>query len=379
MPDLSSKDSVKARCAPSETITILHCHDNLRLTKCYDPQDGSIIEQGYGMAKHFQYTTHTASSLYDLYKLVKNHRLSPHTCLIRGVPVADLPVTVRRMGKNFPMAEGGARWGCLDIDGVNLPLGIDPYGPGGVEHVVGLLPPEFHSASYIAQFSASAGVLNPDGTPFKPGLRVHLFFWFDRPVTNEELKGWLFEYPVDNALFTSVQPHYIADPIFGSGVKCAVKERLYLEKKDSDVVQVPDLSEYRARIPSREQLGAEWEDPEDGLPSFDDLLTCEFIDWYLSNPHPDGERYEQTRAFAHNLRRVATDDWEGLLDQHIPSDFPYTDAIVSSADTSRPITCEHIYRGVYRCPRFNPETGTCRVNNHSKTPYSLALWIKRGS
>ena len=220
-----------AQGAPRDTITALHCHGSLRLTKAFRLEGGRIVEEGYGRAGVFHYTDHLVGDIFDLHELVKHHQHSPHTCLIRGVPADNLPKSVRRNGENFPMQEGGAQWVCLDFDGVDLPEGIDPYGPEAIEYAISLLPSEFHTATYVAQFSSSAGVLNPDGTPYKPGLRAHVFFWFDRRVTNEELKGWLFDYPVDMALFTAVQPHYVADPVLGSGVRCAVRHRLYLTRK----------------------------------------------------------------------------------------------------------------------------------------------------
>lgn len=378
MSDQGGGGSRQDQHVPDETITALHCHHGLRLTKAYSLVGGKIVEDGYSRAKHFQFTPHKIHNLSGLYELVKYYTHTQHTCLIRGVPVSGLVGPERRLGTNFPMPDDGTRWVCLDFDGVELPPGVDPFGPEGVEHAVNLLPTEFQAASYIAQFSASAGVLNPDGTPYKPGLRAHVFFWLDRRVRNEELKGWLFDYPVDKALFTPVQPHYTADPILGPGVHCAVKMRLYLRKKGTDIVHVPDLSEYRINVDSRGSTNTEWEDPDGGLPTLDDLLTCEFIAWYLSTPHPDGERYEPTRAFAHNLRRVDTDDWEALLHSLTPPDFPYMDAIVASATGSRPISCDHIYRSVYRCPSYNPGTCTCRVNKRAMTPYGLALWMKRG-
>jgi hypothetical protein len=360
----------------SSRITALHCYRNLRLTKSYTLVGGRIVEEGYCRAKWFGHTVHQVNNLEDLHKLVVRYESAQDTCLIRGVPIDDLPVQVQRKGINFPMQEGGARWICLDFDGIALPACVDPYGPGGIEYAVAQLPHEFHTASYLAQFSASAGILNADGTPYKPGLRAHVFFWLDRATTNEELKGWLFDYPVDLAVFTPVQPHYICNPVLGEGVDCAITSRLYLNRKSMNAVSVPDLSSYLPPAQGKNPSVADWTDPQGGLPTLDDLLTCEFIDWYLSNPHPEGERYEQTRAFAHNLRRVATDDWETLLEHLIPADFPYADTIIKSAQDSRPITCEHIHRCAYRCHQFDPATGTCRINRHAKTPYGLARWMK---
>jgi hypothetical protein len=204
-----------------------------------------------------------------------------------------------------------------------LPLGEFIFARTRFPDVFWLVPAEFHGGSYIAQFSTSAGILHADDTPYKPGLRAHLYFVLDRAATNAELKNWLHEYPVDLAVFSAVQPHYICDPILGEGVRCAVEKRLNLVRKDDETVSVPAQVLPHGGTQRLGCSNTNWVDPTDGPPTLDDLLTCEFVDWYLSRPHPEGERYEPTRAFAHNLRRVATEDWETLLEQLIPGDFPY--------------------------------------------------------
>jgi hypothetical protein len=348
------------------------------LTKSFWLEGDTVTEAGYSKAKFFSYTTHEVTRLEDLYALLERFAAGQDTCLIRGMPVEDLPQPVRRVGENFPMPVDGTRWVCLDIDGISLPPYLSPSSLEAVEYAIQQLPAEFHRVSYIAQFSASAGLLQTDGTPYKQGLRVHLYFVLERDTTNAELKNWLHEYPVDLAVFSAVQPHYVCDPILGEGVQCAVERRLNLVRKDEETISVPSqVLPYggdRCLGPSN----TNWVDPADGPPTLDDLLTCEFVDWYLSRPHPEGERYEQSRAFAHNLRRVATEDWETLLEQLIPGDFPYTDAIVASAEHSRPIGCGHIYLHAYRCPQYDPFSGACRINRSARTPYGLALWMKQG-
>jgi len=379
MPELAQSSPANGIVEPPDSyITVLFCNPSLRLTKVFSNEDERIVEEGYCKAKYFDHTTYAIEDLGDLHYLINEFSRWQQVCLIRGVARKGLAQSVRRNTVNFPMPEEGAKWVCLDFDGVELPENMAPCSREAVEYAVRLLPPEFRATSYIAQFSASAGILHEDGAPYKSGLRAHVFFWLDRPVTNEELKSWLFDHPVDKSLFTAVQPHYICNPIL-SGVLCTLPERLFWVDKESMSVPVPALLPYARRSVKPGALDIAWEDPTGGPPSLDDLLTCEFVEWYVSNPHPEGVRYEATRAFAHNLRRVESRDWQADLQQLIPNDFPYTDTIIASDEDSRPITCEHIYRSAYQCARLNPDTGTCRINQHARTPYSLARWMNKGS
>jgi hypothetical protein len=60
-------------------------------------------------------------------------------------------------------------------------------------------PPEFQNVSTWWQMTNSAGI--------KPGIRLRLWFWLDRPVTDDEAKRWLAYAPVDQALYSPVQVH----------------------------------------------------------------------------------------------------------------------------------------------------------------------------
>ncbi|MDB2529824.1 hypothetical protein N9X46_03715 [Paracoccaceae bacterium] len=56
-------------------------------------------------------------------------------------------------------------------------------------HAIQQLPTEFQSVNYWYHFSSSMGT--------KAGIRVHLWFWLDRPCSDDEMKAWLSGYPVD--------------------------------------------------------------------------------------------------------------------------------------------------------------------------------------
>lgn len=132
------------------------------------------------------------------------------------------------------------RWIMLDIDSVDDPKGRDPATLTAVEiaeSAVSYLPEEFKRAKCWYHLSSSMGI--------KPGIRVHLWYWLDRPVADQEKKAWLSDYPVDKALFNAVQPHFTADPEFEGGVD-PYPDRfgLYEPVEATDTVVVPlDLAE----------------------------------------------------------------------------------------------------------------------------------------
>jgi hypothetical protein len=71
------------------------------------------------------------------------------------------------------------------------------------------LPVEFQSVDFWYQFSSSMGI--------KSGIRVHLWFWFDRPCSDDEMKAWLSGCPVDMRMFNPIQIHLTANPFFIDG------------------------------------------------------------------------------------------------------------------------------------------------------------------
>ena len=92
--------------------------------------------------------------------------------------------------------EAAARhWIPLDLDSIPCPAGIDPlFEPDRVvEHVVELLPEEFHGAQCFWSFTAATASSRVSG--------IRLWFWADRPLADWELKLWLRDGPVDLSLY----------------------------------------------------------------------------------------------------------------------------------------------------------------------------------
>jgi hypothetical protein len=108
------------------------------------------------------------------------------------------------------------RWFALDFDHIQAPAltdaATDPE--AAIEHLIGLLPPEFHDASCFWQFTASQSLPDHEGT-----LSARLWYWAEEPLTDADLTRWAAHVNrsgrlIDPALFRPVQATYIASPIF---------------------------------------------------------------------------------------------------------------------------------------------------------------------
>jgi hypothetical protein len=102
-------------------------------------------------------------------------------------------------------------WLLLDFDALEHPPGVDPSRDPEecVRIAARLLPPAFHGVSCWWQFTSGAGI--------KPGIRLRLGYWLDRPLGERELKRWLPSRPLDQSILSPVQPIYVAWPIFEEG------------------------------------------------------------------------------------------------------------------------------------------------------------------
>jgi hypothetical protein len=115
------------------------------------------------------FTSHQfeASSLQRFMLKLEAHASEGH-CLLKGNVSRPLINEPRR---GTTSSTDDTEWVCIDVDGV-----------GGVA-LEDLLASINFNADYVYQASASSG--------FKPGIRAHLFFFLDRPVSPGYLKLWL--------------------------------------------------------------------------------------------------------------------------------------------------------------------------------------------
>src|SRR4051812_28907271 len=160
--------------------------------------DGRV--EPYSTGKFFTYATHPVDGLASLAAVLMRLEGEPRTVIVRGHPT--------------PAAEALA-------------------------YAVRQLPPEFHDASFFYQWSSSAGLKGAV-------IKVHLFFWLDRPVPDHELREWAEAWNrehspvgklIDPALFDPIQAHYIARPRF-VGRADPLPVRSGLVQKDRDEVAI---------------------------------------------------------------------------------------------------------------------------------------------
>lgn len=214
---------VEAAKNGSSYLTVL-THPTNNVTKTWKA-DGSIAP--FDDAKYFRLQTHKVSGLDELHALLTALERQPHACVIRGRYVGD-DVAKARDGKEFKV--GRVRKALdyfddqplhpvmIDVDGFE-PLGYDPLthpAEAVDEFVLTELPAEWAGASYHWQLSSSFG--HP--TKRADGLKAHLWFWLEEPLTSAQIKAYAKTVGLhaDLALFNTVQAHFTAGPVFEAGI-----------------------------------------------------------------------------------------------------------------------------------------------------------------
>jgi hypothetical protein len=196
----------------------------LTLCKKYSGAGASIKSLKPAMAKHFSYEQRAVTDIQGLSALLTSLEQDPHKAIIRGVPADDVDTEkqVRRKLRRSttsepneePFLDQAASWIMIDVDKLLLPSGMDVVKEplSAIQYAIEQLPSEFHDASYHWQLSASAGVKDTNT------LSVHLYFWLDRSLSNELLRGWANSLNnkrlVDHSVYNPVQLHYTAAPLF---------------------------------------------------------------------------------------------------------------------------------------------------------------------
>jgi hypothetical protein len=251
---------------PNDFLTILDTHGPLATKRHFRAPDGSVKTDSYGRAARFhiwplwvQDIRHLAELIdYNLAPLPRRFVVRGEWTLAPGVDYSNAPrrVHARRSpdGTVEPATLKAAshHWIALDIDALHRPDHIDPAEDpdAAVEFAVEHLPSEFHGATFFWQFTASQGI--------KPGtLSLRLWFWSDRKLTDDELKIWLADAPVDPSVFAPAQPIYTAAPIFeGVPDPLGRRGRYGLWQGYTDVITPPAIEKPRATIAGWTPSGA---------------------------------------------------------------------------------------------------------------------------
>ena len=213
-------------------------------TKQFVQQDEALVGLDQSMPYLFDHKAIQVDSLLTLSEQLELLESHPSCLVIRGQLIAGRPSqsirrTLKASAGEEPNFEHCSRQWCLiDIDDLPLPKHLSDYQNNKTEIVgfaVSHLSEQFQNVQCWYQFSSSMGI--------KQGkVRLHLWYWLSRPCTDEEMKGWLQESPVDLALFNPVQPHFTANPVFLNGALNPFPDRSGMyEPSDFVEVAVPDL------------------------------------------------------------------------------------------------------------------------------------------
>lgn len=237
--------------AALDSVTVLTTKGRVLATKRITPGPYGPVIHDYDRAARFRIDEVSISCFDDLVDLLSKLEHEPQCFVVRGKPAEGINrLDARRRlypGKKkdgsvepATLEPAARRWIALDVDSIDCPAWIDPTDEPDrvVEHVVELLPEEFHGASCWWGFTSGQG--------FKPGLRIRLWFLADRALEDWELKTWLADAPVDKSIFSPAQATYIARPIF-DGVPDPVPFRSGTWSGDRDEVTPPIIEKPKSR------------------------------------------------------------------------------------------------------------------------------------
>ena len=281
--DVEPLDLVKTNAA---TVTVALAKDRPLTKRFYLDDDGFVQRQNFGNAFYYVAKTVRVRGIHELSELIKAFSTKPRAALIRGIGTPGLEMPCQRLKVNFPEHPDGTQWVMMDFDGLEVPDGISVVSVDAIKWLIAeRLPAEFRGVTCHYQFSGSSGVLDAKGDLLKPGLRVHLFFVLDRRIRGEMIGAYLKQFCTDTGFFhihankrgvaelvygidpapivSSVQLHFIANPIFGEGIKCLLDKdnRQGLIQGIRDEVKVPDIlpSLIGQTHQTRKQLRESWQ------------------------------------------------------------------------------------------------------------------------
>lgn len=218
-----------------ETLTILETLGPV-LTKTFKA-DGSV--SSYDQPANFKVKTVEITGWPDLIRLLSGLHDKPKRCLIRGKLTGTesrKPGTYVRTNANF--SDQPLHWFMVDVDGYEPDFAM-PTDPAAVEEYIEAVLPAFKGASYYWHMSSSAGQSQK--------LKCHIHFLSKTPHTSAQMKAWsrTVGKQVDGALYSRVQVHFTADPIYEEGRTDPVAVRAGFHQGEHDFVDLVITGEAR--------------------------------------------------------------------------------------------------------------------------------------
>lgn len=227
-------------------LTILTCHGKGKRAakKFFMQDDGKVSKDRFDAGVFFTHKEIPISNLKELKNVIEDISNKPRKCIIRGRIKENMPEVVRRKmyDPNAAFDPVPRPYVMLDIDKFPCPDFFDlrQNPEEAVKWVLDNLPKPFKDVSCYYKFSSSQNV--PKHIEAKPlnEISIHLWFWCDRDILDEEWKRYFKSVfsSVDQALFSCVQAHFTATPLF-ENMSDPLPIRSGILKGESDVVNVP--------------------------------------------------------------------------------------------------------------------------------------------
>ena len=233
-------------------ITLLNSAKFTSLTKTFCGPDLDV--QPFKIGKDFVIGEEPVSDLKSLANLLQRLENEPTQAIIRGSLIAGKTNHVSRNKETF--AATARQWCMIDIDSLEWNGDILDH-EAMLSYAIQQLPIEFQSVDCWYHFSSSMGI--------KAGIRVHLWYWLDRPCSDDEMKAWLSGCPVDLRLFNPIQIHLTANPRFIDGAVDPYPNRSGLFRAGSGVSTVPVPSDLSTRVATIQAVSKQRSSGKTGL------------------------------------------------------------------------------------------------------------------
>ena len=221
----------------NDTLTILSASNNSRLQKSFSGPDLGM--QKFNICKHFTVEEQPVCDLQSLAAAIGDLEHTATKTVIRGAPISTETGGVARTKDNFSAT--CRRWCMIDIDSLPWDGDINDH-RAMLVYATSQLPTEFQKADCGYHFSSSMGI--------KSGIRVHLWYWLDRPCSDDEMKAWLSGCPVDMRMFNPIQIHLTANPSFENGASDPYPNRSGMFEAGHGVISVPVPDDLQGRSAS---------------------------------------------------------------------------------------------------------------------------------
>ena len=215
-----------------EVMTLLTSAAGDALVKSLSAEE--LSQQPFSTGNLFNVSEEPVSDLQSLSALLQRLENDPTHTVIRGSLTENKSSQVPRNKETFIATP--CQWCMVDIDSLAWD-GDSSDQQAMLSYATLQLPVEFQAVDFWYHFSSSMGI--------KADIRVHLWFWLDRPCSDVEMKTWLSGCPVDMRMFNPIQIHLTANPHFVDGAVDSYPDRsgLFEAGGGSSTVPVPsDLS-----------------------------------------------------------------------------------------------------------------------------------------